>query len=292
MLNAPRESRVVVAGETVVDLRRGPDGAVTPHPGGSPANVAVALGRLGRPVQLLTAIGTDAYGDLARAHLAESHVQVSAAAVARTSTARVRIAADGGADYDLDILVDLPDERPVNMAWLHIGSLAALLPPAADKVLHLARETTGRHSVSYDLNFRRPVAAADRRRVEELVSLSSVVKLSDEDAALYDRQVSAEDLALSWLRLGPEIVVVTRAADGAVALTRSGDRLVVPAADGGPVVDTIGAGDAFMAGLIHAMCEEVELVAALAAASVIARRTCEVPGAHPPWSDAGPPPGV
>ena len=273
---------IVVAGETVVDLQRGPAGALVAHPGGSPANVAVALGRLGNPVRLLTAVGADDYGDLARSHLSASQVQVSATTVDRTSTALVRLTPDGAASYELDVLADLPELPADTASWLHVGSLAALLPPAADKILRLVRNASGHLPVSYDPNLRGEVPRADRDRVEELVSLSRVVKLSEEDAACVDPHHSPERLALSWLRNGPELVVITKAAIGAVGLTRDGARIQVPAAEGGPVVDTIGAGDAFMAGMIHAMSAEMELQTALTFAALVARRTCERAGADPP----------
>jgi len=277
---------VVVAGEALVDLRPDGRGGTVAHPGGSPANVAVALGRLRHPVWLLTALGDDEYGDLVRKHLGGSQVNVVAAHVPRTSTATVTLGAAGDAHYELDLLVDLPNEPGApDVQWLHVGSLAALHAPAADKVLELMQQRRTSVMVSYDPNLRGRPTPQQRARVEKLVSLSRLVKLSEDDAALFEPALTPDDLARSWLDLGADVVVVTRGAQGAFAVTRDGRRTAVPAAQGEPVVDTIGAGDAFMAGLIHSLLSDQDCLAALEFASVVARRTCERAGADPPLLD-------
>ncbi|MCW2707530.1 MAG: hypothetical protein JWM22_1372, partial [Frankiales bacterium] len=78
---------VLVVGESLVDVVRRPDGTVVERPGGSPANVAVALARLGLDVQLLTALGDDPHGQLVRAHVEASGAAVLAAPLARTAVA-------------------------------------------------------------------------------------------------------------------------------------------------------------------------------------------------------------
>jgi fructokinase len=151
--------------------------------------------------------------------------------------------------------------------------------------MKLARVWREHVAVSYDPNLRRAPTSDERARIVDLVSLSRVVKFSEDDAGLFDPGTSPEALAKSWLHLGPDIVIVTRGALGAVGVVRGGGRIEVPAAGGGRVVDTIGAGDAFTAGLIHALVDGEDLAAALELASVVARRTCERAGADPPWPD-------
>ena len=283
-----RPVTVLVVGEALVDLRPDPDGRIVAYAGGSPANVAVAIARLGGHVRLATGLGDDEHGRLLRRHLSDAGVDVKACALERTPTAKVTLGPDGAADYDFDLDVDLPEiDLPTGAGWLHVGSLAAVIPPAADKVLTLARRARGLLDISYDPNLR-AAFPVDRRRVAELVSLSRVVKLSEDDAAMIDDGTPVQ-LARSWLQLGPELVVVTRGAAGAVALTRD-RRVEVPPGDGASVIDTIGAGDAFTAGLVHGLNGRTSLDEslddavddALALAAWVARRTCERPGADPP----------
>ena len=284
-----RPVTVLVVGEALVDLRPDPDGRIVAHAGGSPANVAVGIARLGGHVRLATGLGDDEHGRLLRRHLSDAGVDVKACALERTPTATVTLGPDGAAGYNFDLAVDLPAiDLPTAAGWLHVGSLAAVIPPAADKVLTLARRARGRLDISYDPNLRAAFGPVDRGRVAELVSLSRVVKLSEDDAALID-DCTPEQLARSWLQLGPELVVVTRGAAGAIALTRD-RRVEVPPGDGASVIDTIGAGDAFTAGLVHGLNGRASLDEslddalddALALAAWVARRTCERPGADPP----------
>jgi fructokinase len=281
-----RPVEVLVVGEALVDLRPDPAGRLVAHPGGSPANVAVAIARLGGRVRLATGLGDDEPGRLLRRHLGDAGVDVEVCALERTPTATVTLGPDGSAGYGFDLAVDLPEmDLPTGTGWLHVGSLAAVIPPAADKVMTLARRARGRVDISYDPNLRAAVGPVDRGRVAELVSLSRVVKLSEDDAALIDLDHTPEQLARSWLELGPELVVVTRGGAGAVALTRD-RRVEVPAGDGACVIDTIGAGDAFTAGLVHGLngrtSLEESLDDALTLAAWVARRTCERAGADPP----------
>src|SRR5437870_3926705 len=94
---------VLVVGEALVDVVARSDGSVVEVPGGSPANVAVALARLGVEVELLTALGEDARGDLVRRHVDASGARVVAARVAQTAVARATLDIDGAATYDFDI---------------------------------------------------------------------------------------------------------------------------------------------------------------------------------------------
>lgn len=269
---------VLVVGEALVDVMVAPDGTRTERPGGSPANVAVGLARLGHHVTLLTALGDDEHGRLIRRHLDSSGVEVIASPIARTSTATATIDREGKASYVFEIdwkLDDLPEPRD---AWLHIGSLGSVLPPGADAVLELARAAA---RLSFDPNCR--PSFTDLTRVDELIRLSHTVKLSDEDVASLRPDQPAGEVAAGWLRSGPELVVLTKGADGATAFTREGV-VEAPAADGAAVVDTVGAGDAFMAGLLDGLLRSLPLPEVLARAATTARRTCERVGADPPWA--------
>ena len=228
---------VLVVGEALVDivLRGAAPGAE--HPGGSPANVALGLGRLGRRVSLLSRLGDDERGERVRAHLAASGVRLADGTLApgRTSTATARLDERGAASYEFELDWRLPDavELPPARA-LHTGSIAAFLAPGGDAVLELVRRAEAEGlTVSYDPNAR-PVlmgaAGPARERVEQFVATADVVKVSDED--------------LAWLALGPALVVVTRGGEGASGVCAAGEvEVPAPPVD---VVDTVGAGDAFM----------------------------------------------
>lgn len=247
---------VLVAGEALVDVLERADGTVEQHPGGSPANVAVALARLGDRTVLATALGDDAHGDLVLSHLTRSGASVAAGSVRpgrRTPVARARLDETGQATYTFDLAWD-PDLSQLPAAEvLHVGSVSATLEPGGSAVLALVRERRARSTISYDVNARPALMgapAAVRARIEELASLADVVKASDEDLAwLYDDRTDAA--AASLQARGPAAVVLTRGADGATVFTGAGG--VDVAAPDVRVVDTIGAGDTFAAGLVHAL---------------------------------------
>src|SRR6188472_4454132 len=108
---------VLVVGEALIDIVQRPDGTTVEHAGGSAANVAVALARLGRPVQLLTAYADDERGAVLARHLNQSAVGIAGDpySLQRTATSRASLAPDGGAGYIFDIewrLGALPDVSP------------------------------------------------------------------------------------------------------------------------------------------------------------------------------------
>ena len=294
---------VLVVGEAVVDLVRGGDGSTEEHPGGSAVNVAVALARLGRDVALATSFADDAHGRLVAAHLKDAGVQLATDphAVDRTSTAAASLAEDGSASYEFDLawrLNPVAATRPVPM--LHVCSLGAVLAPGATAVLELASRLRSEAMVSYDLNARPEATGtgpAVVAAVERMVSVSDLVKASDEDlAALYpDRDL--EDAARHLLSLGPSAVAVTLGDQGASWFGTAGR--VDVGADPVAVVDTIGAGDTFAAAMLDGLLacgvsardraglgglgkEQVErlLGHAVRAAAVTVSR----PGADPPYA--------
>jgi fructokinase len=289
---------VLVVGESLIDVVQRPDGTTVEHAGGSAANVAVALARLGRPVQFLTAYGDDERGAVLARHLNQSAVGLvgDPHSLARTATAQATIAADGSASYSFDIdwrLGDVPDLRPVAV---HTCSIGAVLEPGASEVRRLLEELRPHATVSYDVNARPAVTGAGPqvvRAVEEVAALADLVKASDEDLEVLYPGEPAEQVVDRLLGLGPSAVVVTRGRHGALWFG-SGVRVDVPAVEA-EVADTIGAGDTFGAAVIDALWDldslggrltgletgEIEFVlrqAARAAAITVSR-----PGADPPY---------
>jgi len=289
-------SRAFIVGESLVDVTRTVAGESTIHPGGSPLNVAVGLARLGLPTTLVTQLGDDSRGTLVRDHLARSGVDVVALdPPRRTGSATAWLDEQGRAAYSFDIGWDpVAISVPAGVTRVHVGSIASYLPPGADAVLGCAhRARAAGIPVSFDPNVR-PALAPDlsevRRRVLELVAEAEVVKLSDEDVdALFpDRSPEAvvDDLIATG---GPRLVVLTRGGDGATLAT--GDHRVAVGAMPVPVVDTIGAGDSFMAAVLAVLAEpsmagsldrdQLSFLGAVACEA--AAITCSRPGADPPW---------
>ncbi|MBV6700508.1 carbohydrate kinase [Kitasatospora aureofaciens] len=277
--------RFLVIGECVADVVRVDGAPDRVHPGGSPANVAYGLARLGRSAMLLTQLGDDAHGRLIRGHLEAAGVTVRADAVERTPSAVVELDGDGRAQYAFDIGWTLASaELPFVPGHLHLGSIAAMTAPGAAAVLELVEQWRGRAGVSYDPNVR-PALMGERaeavRRVERCVALSEVVKASDEDLAWLYPGEGPESVARHWLALGPAVVAVTRGAAGAFALTADGTREEVAAVPV-PVADTVGAGDSFMAAFLHTRAAGAPLSTCLMHAVTAAALTVSRPGANPP----------
>ncbi|MFC1400971.1 MULTISPECIES: carbohydrate kinase [Streptacidiphilus] len=247
----------LVIGESIADIVRAPGQADVPHPGGSPANVAYGLARLGRDTALLTQLGDDAMGALISAHLRSAGVSLLSDGQqdVRTSTALVTLDARGQAGYTFDIDWTLrPTPLPFTPCHVHLGSIAAVKDPGSETVAALAGSLRGRATVSYDPNVR-PALMGDRpeavRRVERCVALSDLVKASDEDLDWLYPGVPVPDVAARWLALGPELVLVTRGGAGATGFTSSDT--VTAAAVRTTVVDTVGAGDSFMSASLDAL---------------------------------------
>lgn len=249
-------ARYHVVGEVIADVVRPVVGDVTTHAGGSPANVAYGLARLGRAVTLRTELGDDSHGELARHHLDSAGVTLATTrpASGRTASATAVLGPDGSATYEFDLTWDLADDTPAVGHHLHTGSIAAYLAPGADVVARLARAARATSTVSFDPNIRAALLAdpaAAHARLEELLGLSDIVKASDEDLRWLYPDEEPEDAVRAWLQRGPGVVVLTRGAEGSVAFTAAGS-VTVPSAPV-TVVDTVGAGDSYMAALLDGL---------------------------------------
>ncbi|MEB4211895.1 carbohydrate kinase [Mycobacterium sp. 94-17] len=290
-------SRGLVIGESLIDVVEGDE-----HVGGSPLNVAVGLGRLGRAVDFLTSIADDSYGRRIVDYVEAAGVQlVSESRTAqRTATARSTIAKDGSAEYVFDLDWRLSGTPPVAPPlFVHTGSIAAVQDPGCLAVAALIDAYRVSATVTFDPNVR-PSLIADRalavERIEHLVERSDIVKVSEEDLRWIDPAHPPEHIAQTWLRLGPAVVAVTMADRGAVGFCAAGVARVPTRAVS--VIDTVGAGDAFMAGLLDALWESGSLggdrraalhginvdalTSALDAASLTAALTVARPGADLP----------
>jgi fructokinase len=306
---------VVVAGEALVDLvPAGRDGLFEAAPGGSPANVAVGLARLGVPARLAARLADDLMGRRLREHLSSNGVDLSKAPRASepTSLAIVALGTDGVPDYDFRV------EGTADWQWsdqeveglldgpvvaLHSGSLALTMEPGADVLGRLVERAGRTVTVSYDPNLRPLLMGSPdtvRERVEWLVSLSDVVKVSSEDLGWLLPGVALESVAERWLASGPEVVVVTLGPDGVLAVAE-GTGIVRRPGRRVQVVDTVGAGDSFTSALLAGLhrrgllgldrrealraIDTATLGAVLDEAVLASALTCTRPGADPPTAE-------
>ena len=288
------QPEVVVVGEALIDVVHTVNG-VTEHPGGSPANVAYGLARLGVSTGFLTSIGMDGRGFAISSHLSGAGVHIlpgSQSAVA-TSSATATLTEDGSASYSFDVVWELPPAAPTHLPrLLHSGSIASFLAPGAASVKSLLQHCAGTSILTYDPNIRPELLGSHheaRTIFEDLVPLTDVVKLSNEDASwLYPRN-SPEEAARRILGLGTDLVVVTHGSEGSFLLTAETE-ISVPSVETA-VADTIGAGDAYMAALIQGLLtrggeglappvlEQIARMASMAAAITVGRPGADLPSA-------------
>jgi fructokinase len=257
----PRSARTLVVGESLIDIVHQADGSEREHVGGSPANVAVGLARLGHDVTLATMIGADERGARIADLLDSEGVALTDGSVSgrRTSVATSTLDSTGAATYTFDLAWELDAGQPLDgLAHVHTGSVAATLEPGASAVLSTLQTARAGATISYDPNAR-PSLMGDphevRAKMEQLIGLSDVVKASDEDIAwLYDA-APLSDIFRLWGLLGPTLVVLTRGDKGAVIGLSTTGELASVDAPAVQVADTVGAGDSFMAGLISGLLD-------------------------------------
>lgn len=300
---------ILVGGEALIDFipTRSESGApgYLARPGGSPYNVAIGLGRLGIPTAFVGSISNDFFGDQLVANLQASGVATDyTARIHRPSTlafASIGRPEPTYAFYDAEAADrhwQLTDETPgPEIRAVHTGSLALTREPAASAYEALVKRAHDRGLlVSIDPNIRaKRIAdsASCRSRLELLVAAADIVKLSRADLAWIAPDAQADEYADSLLRRGPSLVVITAGADGANAYGRTA-RAHCPAVPVS-IADTVGAGDAFMSGLLAGLWEqgrldrkaltdlpEPALAVALDLASEVAAITSSRVGADPP----------
>lgn len=249
---------VVVMGEALVDAHLVP-GVLRLHPGGGPFNTAVALARLGVPTRFAGAISRDRLGAELRSRLVAAGVDTSAIVDVDAPTPLAVVAAEGVEPeysfYLAGTAHELLDTRRLgrlgDAAALHVGTLALATDPPGEAVTAFAEQEAARRVLVLDPNVR-PALVSDRRayveRLERLVAVAELVKLSEADLAWLYPETDTAAAVERLLEAGAGCVVVTSGSDGAVGWTRTTSaRARAPRVE---VVDTVGAGDAFGAGLV------------------------------------------
>lgn len=294
-----------VCGEVLVDLLPNPQNSSSNEKtgviGGGPENTAIALARLGHQVEFIDGISTDNWGQLAKEELVDDGVGLNFVKFSDKPTCQAIVAFDATGSASYEFVIDdtatfdfsrewLPEPYLHKPAALHIGTLVTVVEPAASVLFDWALEVSELAPVIFDPNIR-PAVMGDRdkyrEKVEKWVSISSVVKVSDDDLNwLYPGE---DHLAIAnrWIAEDVALVVITKGADGLVVVTAKGVESV-PSVNV-EVVDTIGAGDTVGAVITEAVVNVglndlhgAALTSALEKAALAAALTCTKKGAQPP----------
>lgn len=302
----------LICGEALFDLFASGDQRapfmLEARAGGSPYNVAVGMARLGAPAALFTGVSDDMLGHALKSSLAEEGVDasflvesphrttLSLASIRKGGVAGFTIYGENGADRMIDAS-NLPASLS-RLTGLHFGSYTMAVEPVAGAHFTLARREAASRVISYDPNVRpkvEPDMGIWRRAAEAMSTLADIVKISAEDAALIWPGRPLGDV-LDWFHArGAALAIGTMGAAGAIAVGDFGELEIAPAP--ARVIDTVGAGDAFMAAVLAETLSKAPEKAALKAlapdsvramldfAARAAAITCSRRGADPPRRD-------
>ena len=292
--------QVWVTGEVLIDLI--PDGLERkPIVGGGPANTATALSKIGIDIQFIDGISTDDYGQMAKDELVASGAKLDYVKYSDKPTclAIVSLSDSGSASYEFvientatfDFTLDwLPNPQTERPSLLHIGTLATVIEPGASALFEWAQSVAKIAPIVFDPNIR-PAVVSNRdlyvKQVERWISISSAVKVSDEDIKWLYPSLEIEQVVKNWLAKGPSLIVVTYG-DKGLAGYRDGEKVSVDAVKV-VVADTVGAGDTVGAILVEAIVKDgldtlsgVRLEMMLKRAAKAASITVSRSGANPP----------
>ena len=303
---------ILCCGEALIDMlprqsTLGED-AYAPYAGGAIFNTAIALGRLGVPAGFFTGLSDDMMGDILRDTLRRSAVDFSyCATLSRPTTIAFVKLVEGHATYafydeNTAGRMITEAELPVlgeDCEALHFGAISLIPEPCGATYEALMKREHATRVISLDPNIR-PGFIRDKEshmgRIHRMAAMSDILKFSDEDLAWFGLDGDEEALARHWLHYGAKLVVVTRGADGAVGYTAE-HKVTVPS-ERVTVVDTVGAGDTFDAGILASLkrqdlltkekvaaLDEGQIATALALGAKAAAVTVSRAGANPPWAN-------
>lgn len=301
---------ILCCGEALIDMlpRQSSAGepAFAPYAGGAVFNTAIALGRLGAPVEFFSGISTDLFGQQIARVLAQSDAGARYAHFsARPTTLAFVDLKDGHASYvfydegtagRMLSPQDLP-ELTGDVDALLFGAISLIPEPCGSTYEALMAREHKQRVTMLDPNIRPgfiPDRARHAERIRRMVAMADIVKLSDEDLTWFGEQGSPEAVIRRWLERGPKLIVLTQGGKGAVGYTRNHAVAVTPRKV--EVVDTVGAGDTFNAGILASLHEQGLLTkaaladlsrdnieAALDLGARAAAVTVSRAGANPPW---------
>jgi fructokinase len=302
---------VLVIGEALVDVVHGLNGEIKNIPGGSPANAAVALARLGTKTYMKARTSRDKFGTEIRNYLTNQNVNLDYSLVvdSPSSVIDALIQKDGSAKYEANLngaadygwtFTELNQEMDPDIQIIQLGSLTSYVEPGATNVekWFTNLRQSNKYLLTFDPNIRHPLDGQNeedvRSRAKKLASLSHVVKASDEDLNWIFSNNDPKDSAIKIIESGASLVVVTLGKNGAFAVNKKREFVEVLAKEI-DVIDSIGAGDTFAAALITQLLENswinenaleklngADLTGILTNCSLAAAITCSRQGANPP----------
>lgn len=302
---------ILCCGEALIDMlprdtTLGEKG-FAPYAGGAIFNTAIALGRLGVPTAFFTGLADDMMGEILIETLKASNVDSSPCVIAsRPSTVAFVKLVNGQATYAfydegtagrMITEADLPTLDDSCEA-LHFGAISLIPSPCGETYEALMKREQAKRVISLDPNIR-PGFIKDKpnhvARISRMAAMSDILKFSDEDLEWFGIEGDHEQLANHWLNHGAKLVVITKGAEGATGYTKS-LKVSVPS-ERVTVVDTVGAGDTFDAGILASLkmnnlltkaqvasLDEKALRDALALGAKAAAVTVSRAGANPPWA--------
>jgi len=305
---------ILCCGEALIDMIPtatidGRQGFV-PHAGGAIFNTAVALGRLGAEVGMLSGLSSDMFGKQLIDGLEHSHVDVSHIILSdRPTTLAFVQLIDGHATYSFydensaGRMLNVEDMPPLaqGVTALYFGGISLACEPGAAAYAELLKRAGEGRAVMLDPNIR-PSFIRDiesyRRRLNQMLAQTDIVKVSDEDLNwLMPDATSLRDKVARLQELGPSVVILTRGGEGATGYLADGAEVHAPAVRA-KIVDTVGAGDTFNAGVMAKLSElghlhpagvaqlsAETLTEALAHGARVAAVTVSRAGANPPWAE-------
>ena len=303
---------VLVIGEALVDVVHGINGEIKNIPGGSPANTAVALARLGIKTYMKARTSSDQFGLEIRSYLTNQNVNLDYSVVVNSPSSVINavIQKDGSAKYEANLegaadygwtLEELNQVIDPDIQIVQLGSLTSYVEPGATNVEKWFTQLrlSNKYLLTFDPNIRHPLDGqnedAVRTRAKKLASISHVVKASDEDLNWIFSSNNPHDSAIKIIESGASLVIVTLGKKGAFAVNKKHEIVEVSAKEI-DVIDSIGAGDTFAAALIAQLLEKSwtnenalknlsssDLTQILTNCSMAAAITCSRQGANPPY---------
>jgi len=300
---------ILCAGEALIDMlpreTTAGESAFAPHAGGAVFNTAIALGRLGAPVQFFSGLSSDLFGDVLRKQLAASQVDSSPAAVSdRPTTLAFVTLTDGHASYAFydentaGRMITSDDLPEVTADAVFVGGISLAVEPCAAAYEALAAKAAPNAVVMMDPNVRPSFIkdeAVYRARIARMIDNCDIIKMSDEDLAWVMPDQSTADAAMRVVEGGVQLLCRTEGSKGVTGYSANHE-VFVPA-NKAEVVDTVGAGDTFNAGLLASLHAAGALTkeaigsldadtmrAALAMGAKTAAITVSRAGANPPWA--------
>ena len=277
------------------------------HSGGSILNVAVGLARLGHHVAFAGKIAEDYFGHHLIQTLKTENIDTRFVSTSRAQTALAFVAMEEGepvysfyGDGTADTLLtdaDIPESLYQETGILHVGSISLLRGTTPATVLETFQRLKGKALLSLDPNIRTSMIhdeAGYRTLLNHLISLTDILKLSYVDLAWLLPGASIEQALLRLSGLGPALVIITHGENGVLARSGSSQMLHVSSFPVN-VIDTVGAGDTFCAGVLARLADEAllsrekvlslteqDLQAVIRFAAAAAALNCTREGANPP----------